>query len=340
MHLAIYLSLNAFYFLFGVLLVNTIRKEFFKQAENKVLLKLVKNNIFIPDSKNKNNYYLNEILKLKKHPEYIYIFPESNRLVNLDEFWGILKHKYYRHLNFLHNFVVPIYDLDNYTESRRLESDIYTHSSFPLVFMLRKKKGQNKIFTVKQKKEAFDMMSYCRDNQYHLIQRINDDICRAEKKIFLLETYLVLIRRPPEEKKTSKIEMYRYKNIRYMLLSMETNQLTNCPNMSKLFETGYFSGLFDNINKYIDLGYKFIHKNFKSEFMGMYQDLQSTCFEILSVKYVMNSKFQTFLYEINRDVELYGGLDAEVFEDLINQVHLCVKLQGEYDTDKLISISV
>ena len=95
MHLAIYISLNACYFLFGVLLVNTIRKEFLKQAENKVLSQLIKNNIFIPDKKNKNNYYLNEILKLKKQPEYIYIFPESNRLVNLEEFWSILKHKYH-----------------------------------------------------------------------------------------------------------------------------------------------------------------------------------------------------------------------------------------------------
>lgn len=340
MHIIIYISLNVIYFLFGVLLVNTIRKEFFKQAENKVLLKLVKNNIFIPDNKNKNNYYLNEILKFKKHPEYIYIFPESNRLVNIDEFWSILKHKYYRHMNFLHNFVVPIYDLNNYTEARRLESDIYTHLTFPLVFMLRKNKGKNKIFTVNEKKDSFDMMSYCRNNEYHIVQKIGDNIFRAEKKIFILETYLVLIRRPLQEKKICDIEMYRYINIRYMMLDMETNQLTNCQNMTKLFETGYFCGLFNNINKYIDLNYKFINKNFKSEFMGMYQDLQSTCFEILSVKYVINCKFQPFLYEINRDVELYGGIDSEVFADLINQVHFCVKLEGEYDKEKLVRISV
>lgn len=339
MHLAIYISLNAFYFLFGVLLVNTIRKEFLKQAENKVLSQLVKNNIFIPDNKKHKNYYLNEILKLKKQPDYIYIFPESNRLVNLDEFWSILKHKYYRNINFVHNFVVPMYNLDIYTESRRLESDIYVSTSFPMIFMLRKK-DKNKIFTLTEREKVFDMMSYCRDNNFYLVQKIEDDIFRAQKKIFLLETYLLLVRRPPNEMEKPEIEMYRYVNIRYMMLDMETNQLTNCPNMAKLFETGYFYGLFSNINKYINVNYKFLLKNFKSEFQGMYQDLQSTCFEILSVKYVMNSKFQTYLYEINRDVELYSGIETNIFSDLVDQVHKCVKLDGNYDKDKLLRVEI
>ena len=148
MHLVVYISLNAIYFLFGVLLVNTIRKEFFRQAEDKVFKKLEIDDIFIPDNKNKNNYYLNEILKMKKHPKYIFIFPESNRLVNLDEFWNILRLKYYRHLKFLHNFIVPTYDIDTISDVRRLETDIYTKHSFPLMFILKKKNSKNKILGV------------------------------------------------------------------------------------------------------------------------------------------------------------------------------------------------
>ena len=267
MHLVVYISLNAIYFLFGVLLVNTIRKEFFKQAEDKVLKKLEIDDVFIPDKKNKNNYYLNEILKMKKHPAYIFIFPESNRLVNLDEFWNILRLKYYRHLKFLHNFIVPTYDIDTISDVRRLETDIYTKHSFPLMFILKKKESKNKIYQLTSKKNSYDLISYCREHKYHMIQLIEDSIFKGQKKIFMLETYLLLVRRPPisQEKQDcistrhklrknkANIEMYRYANIRYMLLDAETNQLINCQKVAELIENDVYRIPYHNLYKHINL---------------------------------------------------------------------------------------
>ena len=135
------------------------------------------------------------------------------------------------------------------------------------------------------------------------------------------------------------IEMYRYSNIRYMLLDAETNQLVNCQKVAQLFEHGLYRIPYQNLHKYIDLNYKFIRKNFLPDFEKMHFDLQSTCFEILNLKYIINNNFQTFLYEINRNVDLYGGIDGDVFTDLIEEVHKCIKKPDTCDPEKLIKIS-
>lgn len=344
MHLAIYLSLNALYFFFGVLLVNTIRKEFFSQTEQKIMSKLVANDIFIPDKKTKGNYYLNEILKMKKKPHFIFIFPESNRLVYLDEFWSILYRKYHRHLDFVHNFVVPMYDISNFNEVKRLEADIYTMTQFPQIFILKKRNNKNKIYILTDKKKSYDLLKICRDEDFYMIQKLDDSIFRSQKKIFLLESYLLLVRRPQtitetyDNKSSFTIEMYRYSNIRYMLLDMESNQLAYCQHIEKLFKTRFYQFPAQKMIQHIDLNYKFIQKNFSPEFEGLYVDLDSTCFEILSLKYLINQEFRPFLYQIDRNVELYGGLDKEMFADLVNQVHLCVREKNTFDREKLVQI--
>lgn len=341
MHLAVYLSLNALYFLFGVLLVNTIRKEFFSQTENKIMKNLVKNDIFIPEIKDKGNYYLNEILKMKKKPKLILMFPESNRLVFLDEFWSILGRKYEKHLDFVYNFIIPIYDTSNFNEVKRLESDIYTSQKFPQIYILKKRNLSHKIFILTDKKKSYDLLKICRENDYHMIQKIEDHIFRTNHKLFLLETYAVLVRRPlTDENKLKKydIEMYRFNNIRYILSDMETKKLIYCQNIDKLFETNYYQLPIRRLYKHIDLNYKFLKKNFTPEFEGLYPDLNSTCLEILSIKYVINLDFQPFLYQIDRNVALYDGLDKEIFTDLINQVNLCAKGKGMVNPEKLIEI--
>ena len=70
MHLAVYIGLNCLYFIFGVILVNAIRKEFFSQAQKKIFQPDSQKEIFIPMEREKSNYYLNELLKQKNLTPY------------------------------------------------------------------------------------------------------------------------------------------------------------------------------------------------------------------------------------------------------------------------------
>ena len=193
MHLSIYIGLNCLYFIFGVILVNAIRKEFFSQAQNKIFKS---KEIFIPENRENGNYYLNELLKQKIIPKIIFILPQADLLVKPNHFWNVLSVKYIHRVEYLFNFITPCYDPDSYQDRRRLELDIQCSKKFPMFFILRGSKKDNDIFKVEHKKNYFDLESNYRDKNYELIQRIDNNIFAYQSKIFVLETYMVWIKRP------------------------------------------------------------------------------------------------------------------------------------------------
>lgn len=341
MHLAVYIGLNCLYFIFGVLLVNTIRKEFFSQAKKKIFKVGTHNDIFIPEQRDKSNYYLNQLLKQPHLPNFIFILPRADLLLQPENFWNVLNMKYIHNLDYVFNYLTPCYDPDSYQDRRRLELDIHTSKTFPMFFILRGRKNDNSIFKVEDKKDYFDLESKYRENNFQLIQRIESNIFSFQNKIFVLETYLLCVRRPLEEgnkKQKHKVEMYRSKNIRYMLLDMISGKLVGCQKMEALLQTNFFSTPYEVILKDIQKKYDFLAQNFCPVLGDKIEGLDSTCFEILSVKFILNSRFETYIYRIDRDIEIFDNNDSIIFTALVNEVYTFLKKKKKLNTEILIPI--
>ena len=338
MHLAVYIGLNCLYFIFGIILVNTIRKEFFSQAKNKIFQVNTHKEIFIPQERTKSNYYLNELLKQNVLPKFIFILPRADLLINPHSLWNVLSIKYIHNVDYVFNYITPCYAPDSYQDRRRLELDIYTSKTFPMFFILRGSKNDNIIFKVNDKKNYFDLEVKYREKNSKLIQRLESNIFSYQNKIFVLETCLLCIRNPLEEgQKKHKIEFLRTKNIRYMLLDMLTGKLVSCQKMEELLKTNFFNKSYHTILKDIEKNYKFLADNLKPLLGDKIDGLNSTCFEIFSVKFILNSRFETYIYRIDRDIEIFDNTDTLIFTSLVNEIYSFLK-KKKLNTEILIPI--
>ena len=110
-----YISLNCLYFLFCVFLVNTIKKEFYKQTDDKIL-NINSEEIFIPADRNNLNLYLERLKNFKIKPKYIFILPNSQILVNQNLLWDFFRNKFYHNINYLNSYFLKTYILGNYQD--------------------------------------------------------------------------------------------------------------------------------------------------------------------------------------------------------------------------------
>lgn len=339
MHLAVYIGLNCLYFIFGVILVNAIRKEFFSQAQKKIFQPDSQKEIFIPTEREKSNYYLNELLKKKNKPRMIFILPQADLLLKPQNFWNILSIKYIHQVEYLFNFLTPCYAPDSYQDRRRLELDIQKGKKYPMFFILRGSKNDNSIFKVNDKNGYLELQSEYREKNYQLIQRIDSNIFAYQNKIFVLESYMLWIKNPLENGGTfHKIELFRFKNIRYMLLDMISGNLVNCQKLETLLQTDFFKKPHLHIIENIDKNYKFIKENFVPIFREKLEGLNSTCFEIFSIKFILNSAFDTYIYRIDRQIDIFDTRETHLFSSMVNEVYQYLKLKKELNTELLIPI--
>lgn len=331
MHIVIYLGLNCLYFIFGVLLINTIRKEFLNKAKEKTLLEQESPDIFFPQVREKNSYYLHEIMKKKKKPKYIFILPHGEMLVRPGDFWNLFSTKYYHNLEYIHNFIVPSYSPGEYMERRRLEKDIYTCRKFPLVFILRHYKEDNIIFMVNSKKEYYDLQAEFRKKSYQLIQKIDSSIYSYQKKIFVIESFMLVI------KEQKNISIYRYPDFRYLLLDLKKNNLIHCRHMARLFSTVFFEKPFENMIASMDKNYQFLLANLTDMLAVDFNLLGTTFFEVFSVKYIMDSSFRLYIYQIDQKIDIENEEDSKLYKNIISETFKIVK-NTEKEESNLIPI--
>ena len=150
---------------------------------------------------------------------------------------------------------------------------------------------------------------------------------------------MLWIRRPLLEGETKhKVELYRFKNIRYMLLDMISGNLVNCERLEKLLDTKFFKKphefMLENINK----NYKFLKKNFEPIFQEKLEGLNSTCFEIFSLKFILNSAFETYIYRIDRHIDIFDTRETQIFTSMVNQVYEYLKYKKDLNQELLIPI--
>ena len=330
MHLAVYIGLNICYFFFGVLLINTIRKEFYRHEKNKIFNIMKEEEVFIPEVREKSNYYLNQILKYERKPPYIFILPGGDLLVKSDELWNYLSCKYRQNIKYLECFLMKSYVPSNYSDRRRLEKDIFSSKRYPYLFIMKGKK--NKVFQINEKEEYYDLQSEFRNGDFSILQNISDNIFLYEKKIFLVESFMLWVKRK------NKVELYYYEDLRYILLDLKNGKFTDCQKVDKLFETEFFAIPGRKMKKSLTNNYKFLGMNFKKYFSTHYQHLESTCFEIFSCKHMMSTNFEVFLYQIDRKIDLYQSDNKLQMTKLVNNVYKCVKNESEKTNEKLIKI--
>ena len=93
-----------------------------------------------------------------------------------------------------------------------------------------------------------------------------------------------------------------------MLLDMITGNLVNCKKLEKLLDTEFFKKPYEFILENILKNYNFLKDNFEPIFEEKISGLNSTCFEIFTVKFILNSAFETYIYRIDRQIDIF---DAE-----------------------------
>lgn len=339
MHLSIFIGLNCLYFIFGIILINAIRKEFFLQAQKKIFEPENHSNIFFPEEREKSNYYLNELLKQKKIPKIIFILPQADLLLKPEKLWNILIVKFVDKLEYLFNFLTPCYSLDLFQDRKRLELDIQNSKKYPMFFILRGSTNDNSVFKVKNKNNYLELQKEYRDKNYQLIQRIDSNILSYQNKIFVLESYMLWIKNPLKDGETKhEVELYRFKNIRYMLLDMMSGNLVNCQKLENLLQIDILKKKNEYIIQNINKNYKFLKDNYEPLYREKLEGLNSTCFEIFSIKFILNSTFDTYIYRIDRKIDIFESHETYVFNTLVNEVYQFLNLKKELNIELFIPI--
>ena len=230
----IFITLNCMYFLFGVVLINTIRKEFFKQTSAKIQT-INSTRIFIPQNRDKTNIYLSKLRQIDIKPKFIFILPQSDILVNKSYLWNLVRSRHYNNITYLYNFFLRSYILNNYLDRQLLEERIYKkHKKYPILLILSDNKNKLKLFTLNTHYDFYDLITCYNEGNYTIIQEITDNIFKYQNNLLMLEIYILLI------KKDGKLHLYIYNYEKYIMLNLETLKYESSPRMLELLLNPYF----------------------------------------------------------------------------------------------------
>lgn len=333
MHTSIYISLNIFYFLFCVLLVNTIRKEFFTQSE-KNIISSNSQEIFIPEDRENNAIYISKLLKSPLKPKYIFILPMSDSLVSKSGLWNILRSKYYRNITYLNNFLLRSYIVENYLDRQLLEQHIYTkNQKFPMRFILSNNKNKHKIFELKDKYDYYDLVSYYKENKYNIIQSLEDNIFVYQQKILTFESYILIC------KYQGNIKMYVFEDIKYLLFDLATGNYIKAQKVELLLKNEYFKEKYEEIIRNLYRNYKFLHKSI-IDFLKLENILEdSKMFEIFKVNHFLDINFNLYLFDINRKINYISEEDKLHVLKLVNQGYNLIRDQINLEDSNFLEVS-
>ena len=333
MHTAIYISLNCFYFLFCVLLVNTIKKEFFTQTE-KNIIKTNSENIFIPDDRDKNLIYLSQLLKSSVKPKYIFMLPLSDVLVSKTALWSNLRGKFYNNMSYLHNFLLESFMLDNYLDKKMLESLVYgKNQKFPLNLILSNSQKKHILFKLESHLDFYDLISFSRQNKYNMIQRLDSNIFVYKNKILTLESYILIV------KEKGTLSMYVNEYIKYLLFDLCKEEYMKTYNVDLILQTKYFEKQYRNIIKNLYKNLKFIYQNLKDYLLNEKILEESVCFELFSVNHFLDSNFNLYLFDINRKINLISDEEKKKYMEIVFHTYNLVRGNSKLEDTNFLEIS-
>lgn len=329
----IFISLNCLYFFFGVILINTIRKEFFTQTK-KDILKINADKIFIPENKDKISHYMVQLSKSPIKPKYVFMLPGSQMLTNKSELWSFLRGKYYNNITYLYNFFLKSYVLDNYLDRQLLEAQIYRkNQKFPITFILSKLDEKIKLLHIQNHFEFFDLISKYREGGYKIIQELNPNIFIYKNKFLTLETYILLIKR------NGKLEMYYYDYYKYLLFDINKGNYVRTYNVEVLLQNEFFKKQYQTIIKCHQKNLQFLYQNIKEHIL-LDKILEDTCqFEILSVNFFLDQKFKLYFFDINKSINLLGDMEKEIYTKLIFETYGLVRDEIKVNNTNYLLVS-
>ena len=329
----IYISLNCIYFLFCVLLVNTIKKEFFNQSENKII-QTNSQNIFIPNNRESSSIYISQLLKSTVKPKYIFMLPLSDILVSKSALWNHLRGKYYHNITYLNNFVLPSFILENYLDRRLLEEIVYRkNQKFPINLILSKRNNKFNIFRLESKLDFFNLISEYREKNYNIIQKIPNNIFFYQSKILTLEIYILIV------KENGNIKMYVHDYIKYLLLDINKQKYIPTLNVELIFRTVYFQNQYQNIIKNLHRNLSFIKKNLKEYLLNEKILGESVCFELFRANYFLNTEFKLNLYDFKRKINLISDTDQKKYMEIVCQTYNLVRGNSKLEDTNFLEVS-
>tara|TARA_B100000123_G_C25709022_1_gene418970 strand:+ start:86 stop:1090 length:1005 start_codon:yes stop_codon:yes gene_type:complete len=326
-----YISLNCLYFIFCVLLVNTIKKEFYKQTDEKIL-NINSKEIFIPADRDNIDIYIEKLEKLKIKPKFIYMLNKSNLLTNQNKLWDFLRNKYFHNICYLNNFFLKTYILSNYHDRRFLEQKIYKkNQKYPLKFILTNQK-EKKLITLKSHYDFFDLVSIYNENNFNLIREIGDNIFIYQNSVILLENYILI------SKNNGKINMYMNIFKQFLLLNLSTNKIVRNKNIDILFNKAIFEKQFEKINLEIQEKMEFILKSIKDIFENDKILNECSAFEIFGIRFMIDKEFNVYIFDISRKINLLDKDVISIYSRLIFETYSFIRGEMSIETTNFIPI--
>lgn len=310
------------YFLFGVVLINTIRKEFFRVSHNKIL-NVNSDKIFIPEKRDNYQQYIPILQKNPIKPKYIFILPGIDILLNKNKLWRHLSNKYYHNLNYLYHFLPKSFTLENHLDKKLLEALIYKkNQNFPIKVILSNSQGKFKIFQIKNHLDFFDLQSEYREGKYNLIQQISPNYFKYQEFMLVIECYLLVI------KNEGKIQFLIYDFWKIQMLNLLSGKLVegiNTDELMKLLENNHISSQKKKIDAQVLEKVKFLKNNCESYILENNQLDDSKLFDIVSCKMFIDDFYQLTIFDISQNINLISKESVPIFTKMVFETYSLVR---------------
>lgn len=327
-----YISLNCLYFLFCVFLVNTIKKEFYKQTDDKIL-NINSEEIFVPADRNNLDFYVERLKKFKIKPKYIFILPKSQILVNQNLLWDFFRNKFYHNINYLNTYFLKTYILGNYQDRHFLEHKIYKkNQKYPITFILSNSE-KKKIFTLKNHYDFYDLISIYKEDSFNLIREISNNIFTHNGSLLMMETYILI------NKKDTNFDMFVYKYQQFLLYNLEDNDIIRNKNIEVLFLTPVFKKQYITIVSEIKIKLKFLYKNIKEYFFKDKMFSKSSLFELFSIRFIIDKNFNLLIFDISRKINIIDKDIIPIYSRLIVETYNLVRGDVGLEETRFFKIS-
>jgi hypothetical protein len=329
-----FISLHIIYFVFAVLLINTIRKEFISQG-NKKILKINSKDIFIPDNTTYNELYIQKFVRNNIKLKYISILPFADGLVSKNGLWNLVRSQ---NLGNLYDFFPKSYILENKEDENKLYNDIKNSNGIKIYFLkknIESKKGI-KIFRLLYKKFIFDLQSIYLNEGYKLVQEMVQNPFLYRDRLNVLRVYIFIMKDNLTIKffkfKWSKV-LFAPKNYNIMddesLITCSKEQFGNI-NLEMLVGKNYL-----NVETNIKTNLKFLFNVSRNYLLRDNLLPDTRCFQLFGLDYMLDSFGKPYLLEINKNPNLTNNFSKEeekMKEILVSEMYSIVR--GEIDVDK------
>ena len=328
-----FISLNMLYFLFGVVLINTIQKEFFAQTDEKIRA-INSNNIFIPKDREQLNTYLEKLCKENIIPNYIFILPQSDILVSKKSLWDLVRSRHYNNITYLYNFFLRSYILDNYLDRQLLEERIYKkHKKYPIQFILSNSKNKMTLFTLKTHYDFFDLLICYNEGKYNIIQEIGDNIFKYENNILMLEVYVLVT------KKEGEIKVYMYNYEKYQTFDITNMKFEKAEGMLSLLLQPSLKKQYRKIIRQLKFKLKFLIDLIKDLFLQKNRLDNSVMFELFSVMFLLDSNFNIYFFQLSRKINMLDKKELKLYAEMMFQTYNLVRGDTNLENSKFLQVS-